>query len=87
MKRNLPVARLSSVIRAMIALALTAAAAGAQAPKVGDINFYGLHKVTPQKLLANILGRVALELFGRFIESIEHKLSCRRRLRQLDHQH
>src|SRR5205085_638119 len=54
LKRNLPAARLSSVIRAMIALALTAAAAGAQAPKVGDINFYGLHKVTPQKLLAKI---------------------------------
>ena len=60
MKRNPGGARLSSVTRAIAVLALTVSAAAAQAPqapqapKIGDINFYGLRKVTPEKLLGRL---------------------------------
>jgi hypothetical protein len=60
LKRNPGGARLSSVTRAIAVLALTVSSAAAQAPqapqapKLGDINFYGLRKVTPEKLLARL---------------------------------
>jgi hypothetical protein len=42
------------VIRPLAILLLTASAASAQAPKTGDINFYGLRKLTPDKVLGTI---------------------------------
>jgi hypothetical protein len=39
-------------MRYFLALLAIAAAAPAQIPHVGDINFYGLHKVTPDKILS-----------------------------------
>ena len=47
-----PAARLSNVTRNFITLAVCAATAAAQAPLVGDINFYGLHKITPERILS-----------------------------------
>lgn len=44
--------RLSIVTRVLPLLAIFASALAAQAPKVGEINFYGLHKLPPEKLLA-----------------------------------
>jgi len=43
-----------SVIRWLAVLAAVAGPAAAQAPKIGDINFYGLRKLTPDKLLATL---------------------------------
>jgi HEAT repeats len=54
MHPNRTLARLYNVIRLLAVLPLAASLALAQAPKVGDINFYGLHKVTPDELLAMI---------------------------------
>jgi hypothetical protein len=45
------VARLSNVARILTGL-LFVCAASAQLPRVGDINFYGLHKMTPDQILA-----------------------------------
>src|SRR4051794_35810425 len=45
-------ARLTYVTRVLCVLVLTAAAAFAQAPKVGEINFYGLRKLPSEKLMA-----------------------------------
>ncbi len=42
--------RLMSVTRTLVALAVVCAAA-AQAPVIGEISFYGLHKVTPEHIL------------------------------------
>jgi hypothetical protein len=39
------------VIRILPVLAIAAYTAAAQAPKVGEINFYGLHKLPPERLL------------------------------------
>jgi hypothetical protein len=39
------------VIRTL-ALLIAVSMAGAQAPRVGDISFYGLHKVTPERILS-----------------------------------
>jgi hypothetical protein len=44
-------ARLSNVTRILTGL-LFVCAASAQLPRVGDINFYGLHKMTPGEILA-----------------------------------
>ena len=44
-------ARLSNVTRILTGL-LFVCAASAQLPRVGDINFYGLHKMTPDQILA-----------------------------------
>jgi hypothetical protein len=45
---------LLSVTRVLTLLALTAVLACAQAPKVGEINFYGLRKLTPEKVLSTL---------------------------------
>jgi hypothetical protein len=45
-----PPARLRDVKRIIVLLAAAWAAAG-QAPRVGDVNLYGLHKVSPQQIL------------------------------------
>src|SRR5438552_8372723 len=50
--------RLKTVTRALFALAILTRLAGAQVPQashkpiIGDINFYGLRKLTPEKVLA-----------------------------------
>jgi hypothetical protein len=51
---NRALMRLYNVIRPLALLALAASFAFAQAPKVGDINFYGLHKLTADELLASL---------------------------------
>jgi hypothetical protein len=43
-----------SVTRGLAILMLAGAAASAQAPVVGDINFYGLHKLTPERILGAV---------------------------------
>lgn len=45
-------ARLTTVIRFIAILACSAAMANAQPPKIGEINFYGLRKLAPDKILA-----------------------------------
>jgi hypothetical protein len=63
------------VIRPLIILPLAALCAAAQAPKVGDINFYGLHHLTAEKLLK----AVGLEPGGRLPPSkgdLEEKLEA-----------
>src|SRR5665811_1289749 len=47
-------ARLSSVIRGLVILAVAVCSAAAQAPKTGDINFYGLRKLAPDKILRTL---------------------------------
>ena len=44
--------RLSSFLRKLIVLSGLACAALAQAPRISDINYYGLHKITAQKIQA-----------------------------------
>src|ERR1035438_991116 len=44
--------RVSSLVRKLIALLCLACAAVAQAPRIGDINYYGLRKVTAEKIQA-----------------------------------
>src|SRR5689334_15244508 len=44
--------RLMTVTRALLILAILTSPAAAQAPKIGEINFYGLRKLTPEKVLA-----------------------------------
>lgn len=51
---NRALARLYSVIRLLALFALAVSLTFAQAPKVGEINFYGLHKLTADELLAMI---------------------------------
>ena len=46
--RNLP--RVSSLVRKLIALLGLACAAAAQTPRISDINYYGLRKVTAEKI-------------------------------------
>ena len=40
------------MIRWLVILAVAVCSAAAQAPKVGDINFYGLRKLAPEKILS-----------------------------------
>lgn len=47
-------ARLYNVTRLSAFLALAAGLASAQAPKIGEINFYGLRKVSGEKLLSTL---------------------------------
>ena len=47
-------ARLSNVIRSLATLAAVVWTAAAQTPTVSDINFYGLRKLTPEKVLETI---------------------------------
>ena len=54
MHPNCGVARLNIVIRFFALLALAASIAAAQAPKIGEINFYGLRKLSAEKLLATL---------------------------------
>lgn len=47
-------ARLTNVTRHIALFALALQLAGAQAPKIGEINFYGLRKLTSDKILATL---------------------------------
>jgi hypothetical protein len=42
------------VIRWLVILAAALCSAAAQAPKIGDINFYGLRKLAPEKILSTL---------------------------------
>ena len=44
--------RQSSVIRLLPLILLAALPAAAQLPRIGDINFYGVHRLQPEKLMA-----------------------------------
>src|SRR5436305_1021065 len=44
--------RLTTVTRVLWILAILTLPTAAQAPKIGEINFYGLRKLTPDKVLA-----------------------------------
>ena len=41
-------------MRWLAILLLAVCPAGAQAPKIGDINFYGLRKLAPEKILSTL---------------------------------
>jgi len=47
-------ARLNPVIRFLVSAFLAAAAAGAQAPRIGEINYYGLRKVSSDRILSTL---------------------------------
>jgi len=49
---QLELPRVPSLVRELIALLSLACAAAAQAPRISDINYYGLHKVTAEKIQA-----------------------------------
>jgi hypothetical protein len=49
---NYIAARLSGVTRLLAVTACVVCLGQAQAPKIGEINYYGLHKVTPDKVLS-----------------------------------
>jgi hypothetical protein len=47
-------ARLNNVTRLFVLCALAASFAGAQSPKIGEINFYGLRKLSGEKILSTL---------------------------------
>ncbi len=52
MKPNCETAHLINVIRVFCIWAILTSSCFAQAPRIGDINFYGLRKLTPEKVLS-----------------------------------